>query len=130
MCVCRYDSCVEAMEVDKKPTETYNDIGGLDKQIEEVHVHGHSFLFSTAPPSSAPLLQLVEAIVLPMTHRDKFENIGIQPPKGKIKRWKITTISYILSLSLSFSLATLTRYGPPGTGKTLLARACAAQTKV
>lgn len=24
------------MEVDEKPTETYNDIGGLDKQIEEV----------------------------------------------------------------------------------------------
>ena len=24
------------MEVDEKPTETYNDVGGLDKQIEEV----------------------------------------------------------------------------------------------
>lgn len=78
-----YDSRVKAMEVDEKPTETYNDVGGLDKQIEE----------------------LVEAIVLPMTHRDKFENIGIQPPKGVLL------------------------YGPPGTGKTLLARACAAQTK-
>jgi 26S proteasome regulatory subunit T5 len=78
-----YDSRVKAMEVDEKPSETYSDIGGLDKQIEE----------------------LVEAIVLPMTHRDKFENIGIQPPKGVLL------------------------YGPPGTGKTLLARACAAQTK-
>ena len=36
--VCRYDSRVKAMEVDEKPTETYNDIGGLDKQIEEVQI--------------------------------------------------------------------------------------------
>ncbi|KAJ3286838.1 26S proteasome regulatory subunit 6A [Borealophlyctis nickersoniae] len=77
-----YDSRVKAMEVDEKPTEDYNDVGGLDKQIEE----------------------LVEAIVLPMTQRDKFINLGIKPPKGCLM------------------------YGPPGTGKTLLARACAAQT--
>lgn len=70
------------MEVDEKPTEHYNDIGGLNKQIEE----------------------LVEAIVLPMTHAERFKNLGIKPPKGVLM------------------------YGPPGTGKTLLARACAAQT--
>lgn len=40
-----YDSRVKGMEVDERPTEQYSDIGGLDKQIEE----------------------LVEAIVLPMT---------------------------------------------------------------
>jgi 26S proteasome regulatory subunit T5 len=55
-----YDSRVKAMEVDEKPTEDYNDIGGLDKQIEE----------------------LVEAIVLPMTHAERFKNLGIKPPKG------------------------------------------------
>merc|ERR1711934_161717 len=66
-----------------RPTEDYTDIGGLDKQIEE----------------------LTEAIVLPMTHKERFENIGIRPPKG------------------------LLMHGPPGTGKTLMARACAAQTK-
>lgn len=27
-----YDSRVKAMEVDEKPTEDYNDIGGLEKQ--------------------------------------------------------------------------------------------------
>lgn len=70
------------MEVDEKPTEDYTDIGGLDKQIEE----------------------LIEAIVLPMTHAERFENIGIRAPKGVLM------------------------HGPPGTGKTLIARACAAQT--
>jgi 26S proteasome regulatory subunit T5 len=40
-----FDSRVKAMEVDEKPTEDYTDIGGLDKQIQE----------------------LIEAVVLPMT---------------------------------------------------------------
>ncbi len=35
-CVPRYDSRVKAMELDERPTEEYSDIGGLDKQIEEV----------------------------------------------------------------------------------------------
>eukprot|EP01067_Filipodium_phascolosomae_P005762 Filipodium_phascolosomae@DN3863_c0_g1_i1.p1 len=78
-----YDSRVKAMEVDEKPTEDYSDIGGCDKQIQE----------------------LVEAVVLPMTHKERFESLGIKPPKGVLI------------------------HGPPGTGKTLLARACAAQTQ-
>lgn len=57
-----YDSRVKAMEVDEKPTETYADIGGLDKQIEE----------------------LVEAVVLPMQQSDKFKRLGIKPPKGAL----------------------------------------------
>lgn len=28
-------------------------------------------------------LQLIEAVVLPMTHKDRFEALGIQPPKGE-----------------------------------------------
>lgn len=71
-----YDSRVMAMEVDERPTEKYSDIGGLDKQIQE----------------------LVEAVVLPITQKEKFINMGIHPPKGCLM------------------------YGPPGTGKTLLAR--------
>ncbi|KAJ1569670.1 26S proteasome regulatory subunit 6A [Cladochytrium tenue] len=55
-----YDSRVKAMEVDEKPTEDYNDVGGLDKQITE----------------------LVEAIVEPMNQRERFINLGIKPPKG------------------------------------------------
>jgi len=78
-----FDSRVKAMEVDEKPTEDYTDIGGLDKQIQE----------------------LIEAVVLPMTHAEKFKTIGIKAPKGVLL------------------------YGPPGTGKTLLARACAKNTE-
>jgi 26S proteasome regulatory subunit T5 len=77
-----FDSRVQAMEVDERPTEEYSDIGGADQQIQE----------------------LIEAVVLPMTHKDMFDAIGIRPPKGVLL------------------------HGPPGTGKTLLARACANQT--
>lgn len=77
-----FDSRVKAMEVDERPTEEYSDIGGCDLQIQE----------------------LIEAVVLPMTHKDMFDTIGIRPPKGVLL------------------------HGPPGTGKTLLARACANQT--
>jgi len=77
-----FDSRVQAMEVDERPTEEYSDIGGADQQIQE----------------------LIEAVVLPMTHKDMFDTIGIRPPKGVLL------------------------HGPPGTGKTLLARACANQT--
>lgn len=31
-----YDSRVKAMEVDEKPTEDYNDIGGLEKQVKHL----------------------------------------------------------------------------------------------
>ncbi len=34
-----YDARVKAMEVDERPTEQYSDIGGLDKQIQEVGVY-------------------------------------------------------------------------------------------
>ena len=58
------------LQVDEKPTEDYSDIGGLDKQITE----------------------LVEAVVLPVTHKERFKSLGIRPPKGVLL------------------------YGPPGTG--------------
>ncbi|MFS7986412.1 putative proteasome endopeptidase complex [Helianthus anomalus] len=89
-----YDSRVKAMEVDEKPTEDYNDIGGLEKQAR----------LSCIQYLLAKIQELVEAIVLPMTHKERFQKLGIRPPKGVLL------------------------YGPPGTGKTLMARACAAQT--
>lgn len=76
------DPMVNVMKVDKAPLESYADIGGLVEQIKEVK----------------------EAVELPMTHPELYEDIGIKPPKGVIF------------------------YGPPGTGKTLLAKAVANET--
>jgi 26S proteasome regulatory subunit T5 len=96
-----YDSRVKAMEVDEKPTEKYQDVGGLDKQIEE----------------------LVEAVVWPMKEAERFKKIGIKAPKGTIYSHSRSLITILTSTHLGALM-----YGPPGTGKTLLARACAAQT--
>ena len=69
-----YDARVKAMEVDERPTETYTDIGGLDKQIEElVEAMWVSFLFSAV---------FLTRSVLPMQQADKFKTLGITPPKG------------------------------------------------
>lgn len=107
-----YDSRVKAMEVDEKPTEKYTDVGGLDKQIEE----------------------LVEAIVWPMQEAERFQRIGIKAPKGTLSLWRYsrhTPLQQVImssSIKVADSLSGALMYGPPGTGKTLLARACAAQT--
>ena len=109
-----YDSRVKAMEVDERPTEDYNEIGGLDKQIKE----------------------LVEAVVLPITHGERFKAIGIQPPKGVLMYGPPVCcvcvcvcggdliLVYCAVISYSEKYQTT-----QGTGKTLMARACAAETK-
>ncbi|KAK9482995.1 P-loop containing nucleoside triphosphate hydrolase protein [Lipomyces starkeyi] len=76
------DPMVSVMKLDKAPTESYADIGGLEAQIQEIK----------------------EAVELPLTHPELYEEMGIKPPKGVIL------------------------YGAPGTGKTLLAKAVANQT--
>merc|ERR1711903_435562 len=76
------DPLVAVMKVEKAPPETYADIGGLEAQIQEIK----------------------EAVELPLTHPEVYEDIGIRPPKGVIL------------------------YGVPGTGKTLLAKAVANET--
>lgn len=76
------DPMVNVMKMDKAPTESYSDIGGLESQIQEIK----------------------EAVELPLTHPELYEEMGIKPPKGVIL------------------------YGAPGTGKTLLAKAVANQT--
>lgn len=54
------DPVIKAMEVEDRPIETYEDIGGLDKQIEQVR----------------------EVVELPLLKPELFEQIGITPPKG------------------------------------------------
>lgn len=76
------DPLVSVMKVEKAPLESYVDIGGLEDQIQEIK----------------------EAVELPLTHPELYEEIGIRPPKGVIL------------------------YGEPGTGKTLLAKAVANST--
>ena len=53
---------MKAMEVDERPTEHFNEIGGLDTQLTE----------------------LIEAVVLPMQQKEQFEALGIKPPKGML----------------------------------------------
>ncbi len=73
---------VNAMEIIEKPKVTFESIGGLEKEI----------------------LEIEEAVILPLTQPKSFEEIGIEPPNGVLL------------------------YGPPGTGKTLLAKAVANKT--
>ncbi|PWA36835.1 26S protease regulatory subunit 4 [Artemisia annua] len=68
---------VSVMKVEKAPFESYADISGLDAQIQEIK----------------------EAVELPLTHLELYEDIGIKPPKGVIL------------------------YGEPGIDKILLAKA-------
>jgi 26S proteasome regulatory subunit T2 len=76
------DNKLNVMKVEKAPLASYSEIGGLETQIQE----------------------LKEAVELPLTHPEIYEDMGIKPPKGVIL------------------------YGPPGTGKTLLAKAVANET--
>ena len=67
---------------DEKPDVSYGDIGGLDQQKQEVR----------------------EAVELPLTHMELYQQIGIDPPRGVLM------------------------FGPPGCGKTMLAKAVANHT--
>merc|ERR1740117_2437354 len=51
------DPLVSVMKVDKAPLETYSDIGGLEEQITEIK----------------------EAVELPLTHPELYEDVGIKP---------------------------------------------------
>jgi 26S proteasome regulatory subunit T3 len=77
------DSSIQIMSASDKPDVTYQDIGGLDMQKQEIR----------------------EAVELPLTHPELYEQIGIDPPRGVLL------------------------YGPPGTGKTMMAKAVANNTK-
>merc|ERR1712124_233353 len=54
------DSSIALLSDAEKPDVTYNDIGGLDIQKQEIR----------------------EAVELPLTHGDLYAQIGIDPPRG------------------------------------------------
>jgi transitional endoplasmic reticulum ATPase len=64
------------------PHTTWDEVGGLEEAKQDVR----------------------EAVEYPLTQRERFEDLGIEPPKGVLL------------------------YGPPGTGKTLIAKAVASET--
>ncbi len=76
------DARARAMEITDSPGVTYEDIGGLEGEIREVQ----------------------EAVEDPLTHPERFEEVGVEPPSGVLL------------------------HGPPGTGKTMLAKAVARHT--
>jgi len=67
----------------EKPDVAWDDIGGLEKAKEEIK----------------------ESVEWPIQHPEKFQELGIEPPKG------------------------IFLYGPPGTGKTMLAKAVANESE-
>lgn len=76
------DSSIQMLALTEKPNVTYADIGGIDIQKQEIR----------------------EAVELPLTCPELYQQIGIDPPTGVLL------------------------YGPPGTGKTMLAKAVAHHT--
>ena len=55
-----YDSRVRVMELDEQPSVTFEQVGGLKEEIEEVR----------------------EAVEYPLTKPEIYERIGVEPPKG------------------------------------------------
>ncbi len=55
-----HDASIQKMELLERPTENYKDIGGLEKQIQEI----------------------IETVELPLVRPEIFEKIGIEPPRG------------------------------------------------
>ncbi|KAF0989481.1 hypothetical protein HZS_2187 [Henneguya salminicola] len=76
------DSAISVMLPTERPEVKYSDIGGMDTQKQEIR----------------------EAVELPLTHKELYDQIGIDPPRGVLL------------------------FGPPGTGKTMLAKAVAHHT--
>ena len=76
------DSSIAMLTKEQRPDVSYSDIGGMDTQKQEMR----------------------EAVELPLTQFELYQQIGIEPPRGVLM------------------------FGPPGCGKTMLAKAVAHHT--
>ena len=63
-----FDSQTCAVQVEKAPLESYADVGGLEQQVIEIK----------------------EAVELPLTHPELYQDIGIKPPKVQLSLYFIT----------------------------------------
>ena len=59
------------LQVEKAPLESYADVGGLEQQVQEIK----------------------EAVELPLTHPELYEDIGIKPPK--VLHWRLLQTLYL-----------------------------------
>ncbi|MGA2105241.1 CDC48 family AAA ATPase [Methanoregula sp.] len=72
--------------------------------MREVMLEVSHVKWSTVGGLDAAKTEVREAVEYPLTHRDRFDDLGIEPPRGVLL------------------------YGPPGTGKTLIAKAVASES--
>ena len=81
------DPMVSVMKVEKAPLESYADIGGLHEQVYltyvYIYVYGWINLILKKLSDVIQIQEIKEAVELPLTHPELYEEIGIKPPKGK-----------------------------------------------
>jgi 26S proteasome regulatory subunit T3 len=94
------DSSIAMLGAEEKPDVTYQDVGGMDSQKQEIR----------------------EAVELPLTHFDLYKKIGIDPPRG------VLLYGPPGASALFFDQSKPAHVNRVGTGKTLLVKAVAHHT--
>ncbi len=80
------------LQVEKAPTESYADVGGLEQQIQEIK----------------------EAVELPLTHPELYEDIGIKPPKVSMRTLQYQALAWPLMHLFGRASTTLSVHPAPG----------------